>query len=177
MRKKLYLYQNKRGLSEIVAVVVVILLVVAMGAVIWGVVGNLVKTKTEHISSCFDVDFSDSIFFNNDYTCFNSSSGEMQFSLGIGDVDIEKAIVSISYGGNSKVFSLTNTDESISELFTYPSRQSAISLPEKNSGKTYIATGISSQPEWVKVIPYVDGKQCEYSDTVYNPYDCASFIQ
>ncbi len=168
---------NKKGLSEVVAVVIVILLVISAGAVVWSVVNNLIKNKTSQISSCFDADFSESIFFNNDYTCYNSSSGEMQFSLGIGDVDIEKAIVSVAYGGGSKTFTITNTDETISDLVSYPARSITNSLPLKNGGKTYIALGITTNPDWVKVVPYVDGKQCEQTDTVYNPYDCAEFIQ
>lgn len=169
--------KNKKGLSEVVAVVIIILLVLSVGAVIWSVVNKLVKDKTQQISSCFDADFSDSVFFNNDYTCYNSTSKEMQFSLGVGDVNIEKVIVSVSFLGTSRTFTITNNIENIDGVYNYPAKSEGISLPSKNSGKTYIANGVNDNPDWIRVVPYVNGKQCEQSDTIYNPYDCSLFIQ
>jgi flagellin-like protein len=177
MRKNISYSKNKKGLSEIVSVIIIILLVISLSAIVWGVVNKLVKDKTEQISSCFDADFSNSVLFNNDYTCFDSSLKEMQFSLEIGDLDIDKVVISISYGGSSRTFTLTNEDEIITNIFTYPSRQQYVSLPGRNSGKTYIVTEINAFPDWIKVVPYVNGKQCETSDTINNPYDCDLFIQ
>ena len=70
------LSKKTKGLSEIVAVVIVILLVIITASIVWNVVNNLIKNKTEGVRSCFDVGFSDKVTFNNDYTCYNSTSKE-----------------------------------------------------------------------------------------------------
>jgi hypothetical protein len=60
-------------------------------------------------------------------------------------------------------------------LVTYPLENTQIVLPNKSSGLTYIAKGINAHPEWIRISPRVDGKQCEVTDTVYGPEDCALF--
>jgi len=169
------IFKNKRGLSEVVAVVIIILLVIITAAIVWASVNSLIKDKTEGVKSCFDVEFSDKVVFNNDYTCYNSSSDEVQFSLSIGDVEIQKAIVTISAGGSSKSFTLTNEASFFLDLVKYPDRNTTIILPQKNGGLTYIATGISVNPDWIKIAPYVDDKQCEITDTIYELEDCSLF--
>jgi uncharacterized protein YxeA len=169
------LKKNKKGLSEVVAVVIIILLVIVTTAIVWTSVNSLIKNKTEGVKSCFDVEFSDQVVFNNEYTCYNSSSREVQFSLSIGDVEIQKAIVTISAGGSSKTFIIFNEVSTFPDLVTYPNRNLSITLPPKNGGLTYIATGVNENPDWIKIAPYVDDKQCEITDTIYELQDCSLF--
>lgn len=167
--------KNKTGLSEIVAVLIVILLVLAAAAVVWATVNNLIKEKTKGVKSCFDVGFSDEVVFNGEYTCYNSSGKEVQFSINIGDIDIEKVVVSISAGGSSKSFEISYESLTQSDILKYSDRSQGVVLPEKNAGLTYIATGINANPDWIKIAPYVDGKQCDTTDTIYSLEDCALF--
>ena len=166
--------KRKKGLSEIVAVVIIILLVIVATTIVWRVVTNLVNSKTENAQSCFNAGLDQTVTLNNDYTCYNSTSKELQFSVNVGDIDIESITVSILYGGNSKTFTLGNAT-TISGLFTYPSRGTSIKMPDKSGGLTYIATGISQSPDWVRIAPTVNGKQCDVTDTIYSPYDCSLF--
>lgn len=172
MRKN---FSNKKGLSEVIAVVIIILLVIVTTTVVWNVVNKTIESKTQSASSCFDVGFSSQLTLNNDYTCYNSSSGEVQFSISRGDANMEKIIVSISAGGNSKGFTLGDNASIVEGLYSYPSRQTNLTMPQKNSGLTYIATGFYQSPEWVKIAPVVDGKQCDATDTIYDIYDCSLF--
>lgn len=169
------IYGNNKGLSAIVATVILILLVIVATTVVWTVVTNLVKDKTEGVTTCFDVSFEDKLSLNNDYTCYDFDNNETQFSLSIGDLQLQKVLVSISYGGTSKTFELTNTPQELEGLVSYPARNTTTALPGANSGLTYIATGIYSQPDWIKISPYIEDKQCETVDTIYQPVDCALF--
>jgi len=167
--------KNKNGLSGVVATVILILLVIVATTIVWTMVSNLIENKTSGVQSCFDVGFSDKVSFNQDYTCFDSENNEVQFSINIGDIEIEKVLVSISYAGTSKSFSITPEAQGFDDLVTYPSRGSSVTLPGKNSGLTYIATGISDAPDWIKIAPYVGEKQCGVSDTIYELEDCKFF--
>ena len=90
---------SKKGLSEIVSVVLILALVVALVGVVWGVVNNLVEEKISESESCFGIYGKATL--NNDYTCYNSSSNELQFSVNVGDVDIDELLVGISASGTS----------------------------------------------------------------------------
>lgn len=168
--------KKKRGLSNIVGVVVVILLVISAGAVVWTVVKNLVDENIGKTESCFDVGFSDKVTLNNDYTCFDSSKGEVNFSVGVGDIEIEELIVSVSVNGASKSFVLTNEAQEIQNLKNLDGSLQIV-LPGKNAGLTYVASGFSGEElDWIKISPKVDGQQCEVSDTIYEVYDCKDFV-
>lgn len=172
---KFFLPKKKKALSEIIAVVIIILLVFVTTGIVWNVVNNLIKNKTQGAQSCFNVGFDQKITFNNDYTCYNSTSKEMQFSVNIGDVDLDEITVSISAGGSSKSFVLNKSISTINGLVSYPGRNTSIAMPGKNSGLTYIASGIYQSPEWIKIAPTVEGKQCEVTDTISEIYDCNLF--
>ncbi len=167
--------KNKKGLSEVVAVVIIILLVIISAAVVWGTISKLINDKTKGVKSCFDVSFSEKVNFNGEYTCYNSLGKEVQFSINIGDIDIEKVIVTISAGGSSKSFEITPETATQADLLKYPDRTTSTSLPTKNSGLTYIATGINEIPDWIKIAPYIEEKQCDVTDTIYDLVDCSLF--
>ena len=52
------------------------------------------------------------------------------------------------------------------------SRGTAIILPEANSGVTYIATGITSKPDSIDIVPIVKNKQCDISDSIQQIDSC-----
>jgi flagellin-like protein len=168
-------YKNNKGLSGIVATVILILLVIVATTVVWTMVRGFIDKKTQGVQSCFDVSFSDKVSLNQDYTCFDFEKNETQFSINIGDIEVEKLIVSISYAGTSKSYILTKEVQTFDDLISYPSRESEIVIPNKNSGLTYIVTGVTAQPEWVKISPYIGDKQCDVTDTIYELEDCSLF--
>ena len=47
--------KNKKALSMVVSTLILTLLVVSAGAIIWGVVSNMVDDKIEGSSSCFNI--------------------------------------------------------------------------------------------------------------------------
>lgn len=167
--------KNKSGLSEIVATVIIIVLSIAAISIIWSMTSKFITEKTEGTGSCFKVGFAEKVGFNGDYTCYDSANDEVQFSIYIADVDIQKAVVTISAGGSSKSFEIENIETSIASLYNYPNRSANIKLPAQNAGLTYIATGINEVPEWIKIAPYMEDKQCDVTDTIYDLADCSLF--
>ena len=59
---------NKKGVSGIVATVIMIALVIAIGGVVWAVVNNLVSEQLDDAGSCFNI--FEEVSFNNQYTCW-----------------------------------------------------------------------------------------------------------
>ena len=90
---------KKNGLSTVVAALLLVLLTIVLVGIIWTVVNNLVTDELPN-QGCLDA--FGKVNFNNGYTCYNSSSKELQFSINVQDIAIEKAIISITGEGTSK---------------------------------------------------------------------------
>lgn len=163
--------KNRRGISGIIATLLLIVLTVVLIAVVWTVVNNLVKDKIGQSSACFG-NF-DKITLNDLYSCYDSSSNKMQFSLNIGDIDVESVLVSISSESQSKSFSITDESLPVAGL-TYYNGSSLVMLPGKNSALTYLYSWSGSDiPDSIEIIPVIDGQQCSVSDSITTIDDCA----
>ena len=167
--------KNKRGLSGVVSVLILVMLVVVLISIVWVMVNNLVRDRLDEAESCFGV--FDQITINGKYTCYNSSSYDIQFSISLSDIEIEKLIVSVfdSATKSSKSFEITNTLSDVADLSSYPSGTQVI-LPGKNSGRTYIGTGFSGKPSFIEIAPVMNGETCPISDTLRGIPDCQILI-
>lgn len=164
---------SDKGLSEIVSIVLILALVIVMVGIVWGVVNNLVKDKLSQTGSCFEV--FGKVTLNSRYTCYNSTTNELQFSISIGDANVDEALVGISSAGTSTSFKITKKGSQIANLVTYPSRNTNVSLPTKNAGLTYLfnmsAAGLGPA-ESIRIAPAVGKDQCEVSDTIEEIDNC-----
>ncbi len=169
---------KKRGLSTVIATILMIALVLVTTIIVWTAVENMIRKKTEGAQSCFDIGASQKITINEDYTCYNSTDDFVQVSVSVEDVDIDGLIISISSEGNSMGFTLRNNPEIINNgaLVNYPDQSTYVSMPQKNSGKTYIALGFTSPPTSIKIAPIVGDKQCEAVDQISQIEDCRVFV-
>ena len=144
--------KNKRGISTIIATLLLVVLTIVLVAVVWTVINNFISPKISQSTSCYNV-YND-ITLNNEYSCYNSSSNQVQFSLNIGGSSVDGALVSISGPSQSKSFTITTQTQAIQGLSNYPDGSSQVILPGINSGSTYLYswTG-SSAPNSIQVAP------------------------
>ncbi|MDD5699842.1 MAG: hypothetical protein PHH00_01455 [Candidatus Nanoarchaeia archaeon] len=163
--------KNRAGISSIIATLLLIVLTVILVVVVWTVVNNLVKDKIGQSSACFG-NF-EKVTLNDLYSCYNSSSNKMQFSLNIGDIEIESVVVSVSSPGESKSATITNTLQTVAGV-TYLNGATLIKLPGENSAITYLFNWTGSGiPNSVQVAPTIDGQQCSVSDSITTIENCA----
>jgi hypothetical protein len=169
--------KNKKGLSTVVATVLIILLTVVSVSIVWVFVKNLINEKTQGVQSCFDVDSGGKVAINNYYTCYNKTSGEVQFSIDIKDATIDSLIIAIAAAGNSKSFTLTNNFTTNPNLKLYPNGAygGQVKLPGKNEGLTYVAKGfpLQTKVDSIRIAPVIDDKQCDASDETYEISECS----
>ncbi|MBS3086896.1 hypothetical protein J4422_04305 [Candidatus Pacearchaeota archaeon] len=167
--------RGKKGLSEIVSVVLILALTVTLVGIVWAVVNNLVEDNLSK-SSCFET--FGKISINNDYTCYNSSSNELQFSISVGDVNLDELLIGVSAAGTSASFRLTSGVTQVANLVAYPDRSTNVKLPGKNSGLTYLfnmgAAGLSGPAESIRIAPVIGNDQCEVSDAIEEIDNCLS---
>ena len=152
---------------------ILIVLSITAVAIVWVSVKNMVSNKLEETGSCFDIGFSDKVKLDNDYTCFNSSDNSTQFSIDIGDIQIDELLISFVMDGESKSFTITNKPKIIEDLENYKNEEPKIKLPGKNEGVTYIAKKFKGKVNSIKISPKINGKQCSVSDSIDSVDDCS----
>jgi len=170
--------KNRRGLSAVVAALMLILLVLALVVILWTVVRNLVQDKLDQAGSC--VDTFDKVAINDAFTCYNATSQEIQFAIGVKEINVDSVIIGISTQGESKsieLFSAKNISDPNLKYLSGSYGEEVI-LPGKNSGKTFMynmgAAGMTGSPRSISVIPIVGGNQCETSDSIIEIGSCTN---
>lgn len=159
--------KNSKGLSTVVATILMVAITVFTVAIVWAVINNLVEERTENTASCFNS--LGEVTINNRFTCYNSSSNELQFSIDVGDFDVDGILVGVSVNGSGETWTFNSTSRSINNLRLY-SGSTSIVAPSKNGGQTYIfdlgSGGYNEVPTSLRVAAVVDGTNCEISDSV-----------
>lgn len=161
---------NKRGLSAVVSVVIMIALVMAAAGVIFSVVKKTAEGKLKDSKSCFDI--VEKVLLNDDYTCYNSSSEKVLISISRKEIFIDSLLISISSDDNGKTFKLYNENSEITGVTGYGG-ETEVSLPANESGKTYMVSWTyDEEPLRVEIAPSVNGKQCGVSDKISELQNC-----
>src|SRR3989344_823074 len=170
--------KNKKGLSAVVATLILVLITIVSVSMIWVFIKGMLDKSINESEACFG-NF-DKVKINSKYTCYNSSSNEMIFSIEIGDISLDKVFVSVSGVGATKSIDLSNEEKVIPGLRGYGGEYGiGVKLPEKNAGNSYIfnlsSAGIT--PDSLKITPVIKGKQCDVvSDSLNQIDDCRTFI-
>jgi flagellin-like protein len=163
---------NKKGVSGVIATVMMIALVLVVVSVVWVSINNLIGEKIDESEACFG-NFG-KVTLEKKYTCQNVSSGEFQFSINVGDITVDSVLVSV--GSVSAAKSITINGSSISNVKMYGGVSGGtISLPGKNSGFTYVidlaSFGVGT-PNSIKIAPIINSRQCDVSDSLATIENC-----
>ncbi|HLC77788.1 MAG TPA: hypothetical protein VJH92_01555 [Candidatus Nanoarchaeia archaeon] len=171
---KMKMMKSNKGLSAVVATLLLVLLTITLVGIVWGVMKELVDDGLPP-AECIDV--YGKLTFSDTYTCYNVSSNEVHLSISLSDVAIEKALIGVSSQGTSKSFELKTTEANFLFLRPYGGSYNApLKLPDTNSGLTYIynltTNGFSGRPDSLRMVPGIDGKLCETEETISDIGNC-----
>ena len=159
---------NKKGISTVIATVLMIAIVIVIVGIVWISISGLIGQQIESSESCFG-NFG-KVTLDKRYTCYNPSSNELQFSINVGDIVLDSVLVSVSSQSGAKSFEIENT--TISDVKRYGGVYGEIiEIPEKNAGVTYVVNvsglGITN-PDSISIAPIINKNQCEVSDSLSN---------
>ena len=144
---------GKRGLSQVVSAVLLILLTVALAAGLWAGLNGYLSSSMNRTTACNDI--IEKVKLNPSYTCYDSSSGSVLVSISRKEFAMDSLSVSILEEEKSKSFSLENTPKLIEEVSYYSSVGGVemVALPGNESGKTYCVSGFLSKPISIIISP------------------------
>ena len=167
--------RNKRGVSGVIVTVLLIALAVVIIAIVWAVIMNLVEENVDSTKACFG-NFN-KVTLNKRYTCYDSTDQTVDFSVNVGDIEIDEVIVLVSGAGTTKSVKLASEASNMDYLKPYGGVwNGSVTSPGENSGKTYVLNltkaGIGGLPDLIKISPVIEGTQCESSDSITNLEPC-----
>lgn len=164
--------KNKRGLSGVVTMVILIAVVMAGTTIVWSVTKKTVESQVDQAKSCYGI--YDKVAINSEYTCYDADTDRLYLGINVGDVDIDEILVSITpTSEDSTSFVLTSELQTITNIGPYPSTSGQVKAPDKKSGNTYVISSMTSSIDNIKLAPKVGDKQCEVSDTLYSVPACS----
>ena len=144
---------NKKGLSGVVTMVIIIGLVIVAAGILWSVVTNLVETNLGKAQYC-PPEIIGKIEIAGAGTCYNSTTGIMKLSISTEDIETEKINIAIVKGEKSESTEVIQEENSgkiheidLTELFT-------ISLPD------------TTIPERISLYPTIHGEKCSIIDSI-----------
>ncbi len=148
---------NKKAMSAIIAVMILILIVLAGTGIIWKVLTKTVDEGLEEAKSCYDI--LGKVGVNSKYTCYDSVEDEMMVSVSIEDIELEGLFIVIAFEDSAVSFELTNEFKTIENLRNY-NGTFQIKVPGENQGTTYIASNIVETPFSIEIVPKINGNLC-----------------
>lgn len=160
--------KNKKGLSQVVGTVVMVLITIGLIAGIWGFINTFVEDKLESAAACKDV--FDKVSFNDIYTCYNVTSNSTLVSIKVGELEIDGLLLAVSFGTDNKIFFLENKTKTF-DNFTMYDGNASVYMPRQESTRTYLLN-IATKPEKVEVAPKMGDKQCGIVDIIENIPTC-----
>ena len=151
---------NKKGISAVVATVLIILITVAAVTIIWAAVIPMIKDQTTGGTVCLDAVSQLSISTDGGYTCYDDTNDEVDVQVGMGASDLTLAGVQIIVSKGGDTASFDSTDASPVTV--------AGSVPSANGESIltvdYLMSG-TDVPTKVEVAPIVEvgqtNKVCE----------------
>ena len=167
----------KKGLSTVIATVILILLTIVAVGIVWLAVKKIIEDPIGNVESCFGI--FDKVNLNNQYTCYNSSSHEFQFSIDIKDIEVDELLISLSNPEASKTLKISSKGSHYDYLKLYSSSSNygnEVTLPGENEGLTYVIDASEFNLQnitSIKIAPIMNQNQCEVSDSLLNIDNCA----
>ncbi len=160
---------SKSGQSEVISTVLMILIVIVAVALVMAFVIPFVMKQTNK-SSCFDV--IDKIeVVNGQYTCYNTSTNQMNVQIHLLDVGTKiKGFGVVLGGATSKSYQIINLTR-VSGITMY-NMSDTLYLPQDNGAETYRIT-TTQQPDSINVFLIMkDGSNCQASNSLTSINTC-----
>ena len=100
--------KNKKGISAIVATVLIILITVAAVTIIWAAIIPMISNELGGATECFDA--SAALAVLAEYSCYNTTSVDIQISRTSGDFVLLGMNIAGSYLGTSETVEIAKDD-------------------------------------------------------------------
>jgi len=161
--------KNKKAVSDLIAAILLILIAMAAGAMVYGIVIPLIKGNIASAQACSDAGLE--IATDEGLTCYTGSEAQIEIKRSEKDVNLSGIQLQVFGAGKSKAVVVNASINSAVKEYKQASYGAiALTLPDKNEARTYVinlaSAGITS-PSSVAAAPIVrvgsSDKLCDVS--------------
>ncbi len=130
--------EGKKGISPVVAVVLLVLITFLAIGIIWAFIKPLVEGGLEEGGSCFELRDHAKIL-ESEFTCYNEtdSTTKIMIQRNFQKIEVGGFKVSIFSEGTSKTFDITSKNPDNVEMLSGGIFTTAIEIPEPGEARTY----------------------------------------
>src|SRR3989344_4727225 len=167
------MFKYKRAVSGVVVMVMMIALVIAIAGIVFTLTKKTVEEKIKKSEAC-GLDLLGKLSINSEHVCYDSVNQEIQFSIDREEIDLDKIIVAVETQTKIVQFELKEgIEETFNNLYPFNGQPGdQVKIPAKNSGRTYIGTGFSEEVIGIRIIPVINGEQCDETDSLNEITSC-----
>ena len=162
---------NKKGISAIVATVLIILITVAAVTIIWAAIIPMISENLDKATRCGDA--TSQLTLKEDYTCWNGENMSVQVSRGSGPFDLADIKVILSIDGNDENYMVLDNAGAGTSTRGYTEAD----FPEINENKVFVMNN-TNRPDTVRVTPVIVSGQvlteCEASGRIITVRNCTN---
>ncbi|MBI2124437.1 hypothetical protein HYT92_01465 [Candidatus Pacearchaeota archaeon] len=147
---------RKKAVSEVIATVLIILIVITAIAIITPILINFARSKLTQGQSCFDM-LGKLSFDDSGYACSNSTGTFV--TINVGDIDIDEIKAVVYKSGSSTPLTIKNGTAADVEMF---GGNTSIQLPPKGGSLTYaLKCSGCTNAESASLIARANGRDCD----------------
>jgi hypothetical protein len=152
--------KDKRGLSAVISILIIIGLTIVAGSIIWGVARSIIQERIDYSESC-SLAVLDNIRINTVYTCYDNTEKKVKVMVDLGDIDVDEILIYVNYIDESRTVNVTQEKNS--------GKIHEVSLTDLFGDKVVESIG----PGAVRIAPIVNGQQCSIVDNFYQIPGCS----
>jgi len=143
---------NKKGISAIVATVLIILITVAAVTIIWAAILPMISDTMEESQRCTSAVAELTLL--EDYTCYDSGNDQLKVQIGRGKSEFNLVDIQLlaGTGGATTSFSIKESD-------------GFSDFPGINEERVYTVIGLDAIPDTLVIAPVIGVGQKEYACT------------
>jgi len=159
------LKKDKKGLAEIVTVLLIIALTVAIFSIVAAFIIPMVKNYLNEGKQCYDAIGKLEVDTGEKLTCYNYGTKETGISVKRGEIELDSILISLQGEGTSKSFRLQKGAKLEGVRMYYNKSIEELEIPGKSESLTYVFN-VSFKVDKVKIAPIINGKTCKESESV-----------
>lgn len=175
-----FLKKNKKAVSGVVIMMILVALVMGIMVAVWQVTKGTVEEKLSQAEACNTKNIG-KIVLDPDYCCYNSEKGYVVFSIERKDIEVEEILISIigeEYSGNIILNEEGNELTNINKLYLYNTITGEKTAEPKilETGKKSYLAEINFVATQIKVVPTINGENCDtLVSNINNLEDCSLY--
>lgn len=129
---------KKRGLSTVIATVLILMLTISMVAILYGLIIPMIREQLEKAKFCNDARGALEIETDPEFSCHNPSNTTVMIKLSSSEMDLKGILISLKSKESAEVYTLKSNTIVLGVAMKNQEPSVPLELPQKGGAKSYV---------------------------------------